>query len=96
MNFISKIIVWTIFWSWIDVLLIIARNGSSDEIIKKLIMVVLFYFMMMLFAKTTKNKTSVDVYLYLRNLLFNKPQIVEYYVPDGNDPTDKNNWIFKI
>ncbi len=96
MNFISKLNIHIIFWSWIDVLLVIAKNDTMEDIIKKIVMVVLLYCIIMLFAKTTKHKTSVDSYIYLRNLLMNKSQIVEYYVSDGNDINDKNNWIFKI
>ena len=95
MSLVSKIILWIVFIKWVELLLIFGTNSIEIAILQSFIflaMVVLIWGA----TKITKHRWPLEAWVYIKNLALNKPQELNYWVPDNVDEKeDRTKWIYK-
>lgn len=91
----SKLIVMFIIIQWIGVLFFIAITGFTDVTIIQISNVFIYITAIMLIANMTKNIYFIEAWLYIKNFIYNRPQVVNYWVASIEDEDDKTKWIIR-
>jgi hypothetical protein len=95
MSFMAKFIVWVLFFEWIKVLFVFGAVGNEAgaiQLINTLVMVSVLWGA----TATTQHRWPVEAWVYLKNLFGNRPQELNYWIPDGvEDREDRTKWIYR-
>ena len=95
MSFLAKTLVWILFFEWIKFLVLVS-TANTDMSLIQLINVMVLLGVIWGAAATTQHRWPVEAWVYIKNLFGNKPQELNYWIPDGvEDREDRTKWIYR-
>ncbi len=96
MSMVAKIIVWCMFFSWIQLLYMFGTGAPQDATIAYLINIILMLGVLVIAAKTTNHHIPIEAWVYIKNLFLNRPQELHYWVAEiEKEDSDKLKRIYK-